>query len=87
MLYAMTDVVASVFVDVYQSHAQLTLFDDGNCFLITSTVRGFSFQQMSLMVAMDGSAWSILTALYDHGSLRFDILLHGIFAKTNPNMR
>jgi len=83
----MTDVMANLFVDAHPSKAKLTLFRDGNCFLIASTVSAYSLQQMLLRVVADGSTRSSRNALYDRRSSRFDIAFYGIWAETNPNMR
>jgi hypothetical protein len=83
----MTDVIASLFVDVHPSKVKLTLFRIGNCFLIASTVSAYSLQQMLLRVVADGRTRSLCNALYDGRSSRYDIAIHGICAETNPNMR
>jgi len=83
----MTDVIADLFVDVHPSNAKLTLFVDGNCFLIASTVSVYYLWQILLWVLADGNTNSLRNALYDHRSSRFDIAFHGICAETNPNMR
>jgi len=83
----MTDVMANLFVDVHPSKAKLTLFRNGNCFLIASTVSADSLRQMLLRVVADGSTRSSRNALYDRPSSRFDIAFQGICAETNPNMR
>jgi len=82
----MTDVFTSLCVDVYLSEAQLTLFRDGNCFLIASMVRAYSLQQMLLSVVADGSTSSLRNARYDRCSASFDIALNRIWAETNPEM-
>jgi len=83
----MTDVMASLFVDVHLSKAKLTLFRIGNCFVITSTVSAYCLQQMLLRVVVDGRTRTLRNDLYDCRSSRFDIAFHGICAETNPNMR
>jgi len=83
----MTDVMASLFVDVDPSKAKLTLFRSGNSFLIASTVSAHSLWQMLLWVVADGRTKSPRNALYDSHSSRFDKAFHGISAETNPNMR
>jgi len=83
----MTDVMANLFVDVHLSRAKLTLFRDGNCFLIASTVSAYLLRQMLQSVIADGSSRSLRNALYDHRSSRSDIAFQGMWAKTNPNMR
>ena len=82
----MTDVIANLFVNVYPSKAKLTLFVDGNCFLIASTVSVYSLRQILLTVLADGNTNSLRNALYDRRNSRFDIVLHGICAETKPNM-
>jgi hypothetical protein len=42
--YAMTKVMASLFVNIQPSKDKLTLFRNGNCFLIASTVRAYSLR-------------------------------------------
>jgi len=79
--------MANLFVDVHPSKAKLTLFRNGNCVLIASTVSAYSLRQMLLRVVADGSTRSSRNALYDRCSSRFDIAFHGICAETNPNMR
>jgi hypothetical protein len=83
----MTDVMASLLVDVQPSRAKLTLFRIGNCFLIVSTVSAYSLLQMLLRVVVDGRTRSSHNALYDRRSSRFDIAFHGICAETTPNIR
>jgi len=83
----MTDVMASLFVDVYPSKGKLTLFHNGNCFLIASTVSAYSLWQMLLRVVADGRTRLSRNALHIRCSTRFDIVFHGICAETNPNMR
>jgi len=81
------NILASLVVDIHTSKAQLTLFRDGNSFLIASTVSAYSLRQMLLWVIMDSSTRSLRNALYDNYSTRFDIAFRGIWAKTNPDMR
>jgi len=83
----MTDIMASLFVDVHASEAKLTLFRDGNCYLIASTVSAYFLRQMLLNVVADGSTRSLCNALYNRPSSRLDIAFHGIWAETNPHMR
>ena len=54
----MTDVNTIFIVDVHPSEAKLTFLLDGDCFLITSTVSQYFFQQMMLRVLADGSTTS-----------------------------
>jgi len=74
----MSDVMASLFVDVYSSKANLAVFPDGNCFLFASTVGAYSLPQMLVGVVVDGSTRSSCNALYDRRSSRFDIVFHEI---------
>ena len=74
----MTDIMANLFVDVHPSKAKLTLFRDGNFFLIASTVSAYSVRQMLLRVVADGSTKSSRDALYDCRSSTFDIAFHRI---------
>jgi len=83
----MTDVVASLFVDVHLSKGKLTLFVDRNCFLIASTVSVYSLHQMLHSVLVDGSTNSLCNALYDRRISRFDIDCHGIGSETNTIIR
>jgi len=83
----MTEVVASLLVDVQPSKAKLTLFRIGNCFLIASTVSAYSLQQMILRVVADGRTRSSCNALYDRRSSTFDGAFHGLCAETNPYIR
>jgi len=83
----MTDVMASLFVDVHSSKAKLTLFHIGNCSLIASRVSAYSLWQMLLRVVADGSTRSSRNVVYDRRSSRSDIVFSGICANRNPNMR
>jgi hypothetical protein len=62
----MTNVMAKLFIDVHPSNAQPTVFLDGTCFLIASTVSGYSLQQMLLAIRADGSTNTLYNILYDH---------------------
>jgi len=73
----MNDVMANLFVDVHPSSAKLTVFLDGNCFLIASTASEYSLRQMLLKVLADGRMRLLCTVLYDRHSSRFDIAFHG----------
>jgi len=70
--------MGSLFVDVHPSKAKLTLFCDGNCFLIASIVSAYSLLQILLRVVADGITRSSRNAVYDRSSCRFDIAFHGI---------
>jgi len=83
----MTKVMASLFIDVHPTKANVTLFREANCFLIPSMVSAYSLRQMLLRVVADGSTSSLRNALCDCHSSRLEIALHGISAETNPNMR
>ena len=83
----MTDVMASLFVDVHPSKVKLTSFRIGNCLLIASTVSAYFLRQMLQRVIADGRAMSSRNALYDRRSSRFDKAFHGICDETNPNIR
>jgi len=74
----MTNIMDSLSGDVHPSRAEPTLFRDGDCFIIASTVSADSLQQMLLRVVADGSARSLRNALFDHRSSRFDIAFHGM---------
>jgi len=69
----MTDVMASLFGDFHPSIAKLTLFRDGNCFIIASKVSPYSLWQMLLRGVADGSTRSLGNTLYDRCISRFDI--------------
>jgi len=79
--------MASLFIDVHLSKANLTLFLDGNCFLIASTVSEYSLRQMMLRVLADGSTSLLCNAFCDSRSSRFNIAFQGIWAETDPNLR
>jgi len=83
----MTDIMASLFVDVHLSKAKQNWFRDGNCFLIAYTVSAYPFRQMFLGMVVEGSIRSVPKALYDCRSSWFDIVLNGIWAESHPNMR
>jgi len=85
--YAMTYIMASFSMDVHLSRAKLTLFRNGNCFPIAPTDSACSLWQMLREVVEEGSSRSLCNTLYDCHSSRFDIALHGIWAKPNPKMR
>jgi len=82
----MTEIIANLFVDVHLSKAKLTLFLNGNCFLIASTVSVSSLQQMMLRVLADSYTNSRHNALYELCGSRFDIMIPGMWAETNPDM-
>jgi len=77
----MTDVIASLFIDVYPSKHKVTLFRIGNYFLIVSTVSAYSLRQMLLRVVVDGRTRSSRNDLYDRRSSRIDRAFHGLCAK------
>jgi len=83
----MPNVIANSFVDVHLSKAKLTLFLDGNCFLIATTVSVYSIRQILIRVLAYGNSKSLRNALYDYRSPSIDIAFHGIRAGTNPNMK
>jgi len=83
----MTDVIANMFIDVHPSKAKLTLFLDGSCFLIASTVSVYSLRQILLRVRADSHTSSLRNAFYDRRTLRLNLAFHGIWADTKPNMR
>jgi hypothetical protein len=74
----MTDVIPNLFVDIHPSKAKLTLFLDGNCFLIASTVSEDSLRQRLLRVLADGTTSSLRNALYDGRSSMFEIAFQGM---------
>jgi len=83
----MTDVMASLFVEVHLSKAELTLFRNGNCFFMASTVSAYSLRQMLSRVVANGRTKSLCNALFDRRSSRFDIAFHGMGAETYRIMR
>jgi len=83
----MPDDIANVFIDIHPSKAKLTLFLEGNCFSIASTVNEYSLRQMLVRVLAKGSTSSPHNALNDYCSSRFDIAFDGMWAEMNPNMR
>jgi len=83
----MTNDIANLFVDVCLSKAKLTLFLDGNVFLIAITVSVYSLQDVLFSVLPDSSANTLCNAYYDCQISWFDIVFHRIWAKTNPDMR
>jgi hypothetical protein len=50
---AITDVITNLFLDIHPSTAKVTLFLDGNCFLIGFTTSEYSLGQMLLRVVAD----------------------------------
>jgi len=74
----MTDGIPDVFIDVQLSKAKLTLFSDGNCFLIASPVSKYSLPQMLLRVLVDGSPSSLGNELYDRHTSKFVGAVHGL---------
>ena len=61
----MTDVIASLFVDVHLSEAELSSFCDANCSLVASTVSSYYLRQTVLRVVADGTTKSSRKALFD----------------------
>jgi hypothetical protein len=78
----MTDVIADLFVDVYPSNAMLSLFLDGNCFLIASGVSEYSLWQMWLRVLADDRTTLPFIGSNDDRSSMYHLAFHGIQAKT-----
>ena len=74
----MTNVMASLSVDVNSSKANETLFRDGNCFSISSNITAYSLRQMLRWVIADAHTGSTSYGLYDHRSSRFGIAFHPI---------
>jgi len=85
--YAMTDVIAILFVDVYLSKAKLTSFPDGNCILIESTLGEYCLRQMLLRMLADGSASSQQDAWYNCHSSKLHIAFHAIWGEIYRNIR
>jgi len=83
----MMDIIVDLFVDVHPSKATLTLFLDGNCFVIVSTVCVYSLLQILRKMLADGNTNWVRNALYDCRSLWFDIAFHELWAKTNHHIR
>jgi len=78
--------MASLILDVHPFKVNLTLFLDGNCFLIVSRVSVYSLWQMLLGELADCSPNFHCSALYDFDSLQFDIASPGISAQANPDI-
>ena len=74
----MTDITDNLFLDVHPSNDKLTLFLDGNSFLIASTVSVYSLWQVLLRVLADGNTNLLCNALYECRSSMFDIVFHGM---------
>jgi hypothetical protein len=74
----MTGVMASLLVDVYPSGAKLTLFVDGNCFLMASTFSLYSLQRMLFTMLVDRSSYSLGKASHDGCSSMHNTAFHGI---------
>lgn len=68
----MTDIMATVAVDVHPFKSNLTLFRDGTCFSLPPLVSAYSLRQMLLPVRADRSPSSLRNALCDRRSSRFD---------------
>jgi len=83
----MTDIMAMFFVDGHLSEAKLTIFLDGNCILIASTVSEYSLWPILATVMANGSSSSLHNMLYDCIISRIVIAFQGICTKTNSNMR
>jgi hypothetical protein len=83
----MTDVIVNLFVGVHPCKGILTLFLDGNCFLIESTVSECSLQQRMLRMLADEITSSLHNALYDRHSSRYEISFQPMLDETNFNMR
>jgi len=78
--------IANLFVDVHPSKAKQTFLLAGNCFLIASTVTVYSLRQILLRVLADGNTTLLRNALHERCSSTFDIVFHGMWAETYPNM-
>jgi len=74
----MTDDMVSLLVDIHPSNAKLTLFHDGNCFSIASTVSADCLWEMLSRLISDGSTRLLGNAAYDHFSSRFDTAYYEI---------
>jgi len=79
--------MVGLFVDLHLSKAERSTFRDGNCFLIASKARAYFIRQMLLRAVADGSNRSSCNVLCDRRSSWYDLALHGLWFKTNPNMR
>jgi len=67
-----------LFVDVHPSKAVLTLFRDGKCRLIASTVSAYSLRQILLRFVADSTTRSSRNYFYDCPTSRVDIAFDGI---------
>jgi hypothetical protein len=81
------NVIVNLFVDIHPSQAKLTLFLDGNCFLIASMVSKSSLRQGLQIVLPYGSTSTLRNAYSDRHSSGFEIALQGMSAEINPSMR
>ena len=79
--------MANVFIDTHLSKDKLTLFVDGNYFIIGCTVSEYSLWQKLLRMLVNGTTRLLENALYHDVSSRFDIVFHGILANTICTMR
>jgi len=59
----MTYIMANVIFDVYPSKGKLTIFRDGNYFLIATTFNNYFLQPMLLWVEVDASTILLRNAL------------------------
>jgi hypothetical protein len=72
----MTDDIDTVFGDVPQSIAEVTVFHDENCFVIASSVSGYLHWRILVSWLADGGTNLHHNALYEYYNLRFDIAFH-----------
>jgi hypothetical protein len=78
--------MVNFFLDVHPSTAILTLFLDGHCFSIASTVTDYSIWQMLVKESVHDTTDVLRKVLYHCHSCKFDIVFQKIWAKTNTNM-
>jgi hypothetical protein len=74
----MTNIMASLLVDLHPSKFKLTVYHDGNFVFIPSTVSGYCLLQMFLKIVVGGSTSLQRDAAYDRRISTFDIAFHGL---------
>jgi len=92
-MYASSWTKSSIIITVkrklltHLSTANLTLFLAGDCHLNASTISVNSLWRIILRVQADSKINYHRTGVYECRRLRFDIVFHGLWAETPPNMR
>jgi len=78
--------MACLFVDVNPSKAKLTVFDDGNSFLLARTGCACCLWEMFLSVMAEGSTKSRRNGWSDYRSSKFDVAFYLTWAERNDNL-